>query len=708
MTKKLLSLIMLATGISANAQNYPGFLQDNYSGIHGIMANPASIVDSRMKADISLASASFSANNDLLGINLFKWATDPNFSFTKDSKFFTNPNNNAIVFADAMGPGFMLNINPKHAIAVSSRARSIANFSNFNGELYNQFKDGTDGLDEGFDINVGSPIGVAHVWGELGATYAFVILDKKQHFLKGGLTAKYLQGGANGYLDTKDIRVKYTPEDPNIAGSEDTFYTNGSLLMGTNKDYLSDNSVSNFDTNSKGYGLDFGFVYEWRPDFEKYDVTKAKPADNNFKDLNKYKIRAGFSIRDLGSISYKNTTLYSFEINNQIFTKDDLDNAENLSDLFNYQKGTKDLIVHLPTAMHFDVDWHIHNKFYLNFNGNIGLTSKTSLNSSSINNTVMLTPRYETKWFSLFVPVNYNEVYDILQVGTGLRMGPVFIGSSSVITNLTQYSKAADVYLGFKIPIYHGHYTDTDGDGVHDKEDACPNLAGPVENKGCPWPDTDKDGVLDKDDKCPNDAGAKENDGCPWGDADGDGVLDNVDNCLTVAGPPENNGCPWPDTDNDGITDNIDKCPTVPGVASLDGCPEPVPVAPVVIALDSEEAKIIEKKLDSYTQTFEFYTGKATFKPGSTTGLDNVIALMNEYPTTNYNIDGHTDNVGNPASNKKLSSERAKSVREYLISKGIDPNRLKATGYGHTKPIASNKTPKGQALNRRVEINLAK
>jgi len=65
-----------------------------------------------------------------------------------------------------------------------------------------------------------------------------------------------------------------------------------------------------------------------------------------------------------------------------------------------------------------------------------------------------------------------------------------------------------------------------------------------VENKGCPWPDTDGDGILDKDDKCPNNPGPKENDGCPYKDTDGDGVLDKDDDCPNVPGPKENNGCP--------------------------------------------------------------------------------------------------------------------------------------------------------------------
>ncbi|WP_347219021.1 VWA domain-containing protein [Chryseobacterium sp.] len=87
---------------------------------------------------------------------------------------------------------------------------------------------------------------------------------------------------------------------------------------------------------------------------------------------------------------------------------------------------------------------------------------------------------------------------------------------------------------------------DKDQDGIPNKEDQCPDVAGPVENNGCPWPDTDSDAVIDKDDACP-----------------------------TVAGPPENNGCPWPDTDGDGVLDKDDACPTVPGMPEYNGCPKP-------------------------------------------------------------------------------------------------------------------------------------
>ena len=111
---------------------------------------------------------------------------------------------------------------------------------------------------------------------------------------------------------------------------------------------------------------------------------------------------------------------------------------------------------------------------------------------------------------------------------------------------------------------------DTDGDGIIDSEDACPTVAGLAEFNGCP--DTDGDGIADKDDACPTEKGTKANNGCP--DTDGDGVVDKDDACPTVAGPAENKGCPWPDTDGDGVVDKDDKCPNTPGPVANQGCPE--------------------------------------------------------------------------------------------------------------------------------------
>lgn len=113
---------------------------------------------------------------------------------------------------------------------------------------------------------------------------------------------------------------------------------------------------------------------------------------------------------------------------------------------------------------------------------------------------------------------------------------------------------------------------DTDGDGVPDFKDDCPNYAGLKSFKGCP--DSDGDGIADSEDECPNMAGVAEKNGCPDEDKDGDGIPDAQDSCPNIAGSAENNGCPGGDQDKDGIPDSVDKCPNLYGVSSAKGCPD--------------------------------------------------------------------------------------------------------------------------------------
>ena len=231
---------------------------------------------------------------------------------------------------------------------------------------------------------------------------------------------------------------------------------------------------------------------------------------------------------------------------------------------------------------------------------------------------------------------------------------------------------------------------DTDGDGIPDKDDACPDVAGLKEFNGCP--DTDGDGIADKDDACPEVAGLKEFNGCP--DTDGDGVPDKDDKCPDVAGPAENGGCPWPDTDGDGVLDKDDQCVNEAGPASNNGCPEPN---------DDDQ-----KRLNQYAKTILFDTGKATIKFQSAEVLNQIINVLKKFPKSRFRIEGYTDSTGNKQRNITLSQNRADAVKIYLIQGGIDAGRLESKGYGPDRPIASNKNKKGRELNRRVEINLIK
>ena len=198
--------------------------------------------------------------------------------------------------------------------------------------------------------------------------------------------------------------------------------------------------------------------------------------------------------------------------------------------------------------------------------------------------------------------------------------------------------------------------SDSDGDGVVDSLDQCPNTPQgvKVDEKGCPL-DSDKDGVPDYLDKCPN---------------------------TPLGAPVDKVGCPL-DSDGDGVFDYLDKCPGTPKGVMVDskGCPL------------------------SFTLNIEFDFDKADIRPQYDAELKKAAEFIEKYPAPKILIAGHTDNRGDAQYNLQLSQRRAEAVRQYLIDHfNIDANKLVAKGYGETQPIADNATEAGRQKNRRVEV----
>lgn len=203
-----------------------------------------------------------------------------------------------------------------------------------------------------------------------------------------------------------------------------------------------------------------------------------------------------------------------------------------------------------------------------------------------------------------------------------------------------------------------------------------------------PPPDSDGDGVTDDIDRCPNTpAGAKVDQyGCEF-DEDGDGVVDRLDKCPgTPKGTPvDASGCPL-DSDGDGVVDTLDKCPNTPQGDKVDsvGC------------TIKDEIKL---------QGVNFATGSAELVPESDFVLSYAVETLKKYPNVVIEVRGHTDNKGSKKLNKKLSQKRAESVMAYLQSHGVT-NTMTAKGYGEEHPIADNKTTDGRLENRRVTLHI--
>lgn len=254
---------------------------------------------------------------------------------------------------------------------------------------------------------------------------------------------------------------------------------------------------------------------------------------------------------------------------------------------------------------------------------------------------------------------------------------------------------------------------DEDLDGVADQEDMCPTIPGTPGLQGCP--DLDQDGITDAEDLCPGQAGVAKFGGCP--DTDGDGIADPDDDCPRQAGLAKFNGCV--DSDQDGITDRKDRCPKQPGLEAFRGCPDsdgdgiedrkdkcPTSFGPLANEGCPEIKPEDSVILDLAVQDVNFQTGKASLIESSFSTLDKIVDLLDRYPDYALSIEGHTDSEGDEVINQTLSEERAQACLEYLVLKGIPKSRLKAIGYGETQPIMTNDSSNGRSRNRRVEFDL--
>jgi len=282
---------------------------------------------------------------------------------------------------------------------------------------------------------------------------------------------------------------------------------------------------------------------------------------------------------------------------------------------------------------------------------------------------------------------------------------------------------------------------DADGDGLVGKDDACLREAEDVDGfedeDGCPDVDNDADGLLDGDDQCPDEAedtdGFEDDDGCPDHDHDGDGIANDVDQCPDHPedkdGDRDDDGCPdiFTDTDADGIGDERDVCPEEPedpdGWDDVDGCPDPDNDGDAVLDADDlcpnqagavassgcpEEVKAV-KRGDRIVilEKVLFVSGKDIILRRSHPVLQAVTQTILDNPDAgDIQIEGHTDSDGSEAANLDLSQARAVAVMRFLVQRGVDPDRLRAVGYGESTPIADNATSDGKQRNLRVEFKI--
>ena len=603
-------LLAARTGVG---QGWIGLAQSNYGGTNSLYINPSALADSRHKFYLNVAGADFNFYNTYIQLDL----PGPAREFldgTRELKreYLTEQLSGGTKFASVTGelrlPSLMISLGPRQGLAFTNRVRAFVQASNVSENLarlarYGLGQAGQLGLanrllsDNSFNLSVGA-------YHEFALSYARTLTTNQEHFWKVGGTVKYLVGLGGGYLLNEGTQYQVYSADSVQLQSRNLSYgfVNTALYkqpgFGAGMLYSSQRP-------GQGFGLDLGATYEWRPEYDQYQYH-MDGQDWTDNSRNKYRLRVGLALTDLGAISYNNSQYVQQAqlANTRTVQLGHLDtikirNADQIRNtaqrLVGLSSQSTKFTSYLPTTLRLTADYRLVNHLFAGLLWTQNVLPASTIGQRSISS-LALTPRIEFSHAEIAVPLILANNYRKFQLGAMVRLGPLVVGSDNLggLVNLTG-TTGADLYFGLNLALQKHKHKDKDGDQVSNKLDKCPKVKGTWEFRGCPdrdndhvqdavdecpdvpglpqfkgCPDTDGDGIPDKLDACPKEAGLVQFQGCP--DRDKDGVKDAEDACPDVPGPPALHGCP--DRDGDGVTDADDQCPDVAGPAEHHGCPD--------------------------------------------------------------------------------------------------------------------------------------
>jgi outer membrane protein OmpA-like peptidoglycan-associated protein len=681
--KKATLLVLGLVGcLAALPQSFVGYGYDNYSGVSGVLLNPGNLAGSKYKVNVNIISFSTLSGNNAYELdkkNLFTLK----FSHLSEGYGYYKASNTNYKYAytntDIVGPSAMFTIDKRDAIGITTRVRNVGDIFNLSDPLF-RLMGNPDASFYNTNIVNRSLQFKTMSFAELGLSLGRVLVQSDKYRLKAGITGKYISGIEYASISTGQMNMNIDPTNKitSFTGGVDVRYSSNLENLGSGA------SIQDALTkhNGNGWGLDLGLVYEYKPIEDPY------------------KLRLGISLTDIGSVSFTNSPngqSYMGALTGHNTTELIKADSENVNQYFTrlqdsgliVAKGASSKIkANLPTALHLNADYHVYKKIFVNADILFNTVANTNQVTPNYITTATITPRLEKKWFSVYSPVSYN-VQGQLNWGAGVRVGPLFVGSGSVMSNLIKNRiQHADVHIGLTVPIFQHNKNEEKKEKKEKKEDK--KKSDTLYRKILITHDRDSDGVVDEKDACPDSAGPIQLLGCP--DDDGDGVPNNKDKCPGVKGSPNFEGCPAPDSDGDGVNDDDDKCPLVKGTKANAGCP---PIrADLMMSVSRASNRIF------------FVRAKSNLEKNSMKELDHVVSVLKADTTLKLVIQGHTDSEGTDERNAALSVRRAMAVKKYLMTRGIADNRLETHGYGAHRPIASNETAEGMAQNRRVEMIL--
>ncbi|MBO9730493.1 MAG: hypothetical protein J7623_17765 [Chitinophaga sp.] len=452
--KKIFTFLLLSCCATTYAQDFAGFRTSSYAGVTAVFSNPANIADSRYRWDVNLFGVNASVSN-----NQFKYKLgDIGSAFNEDTlknQFFGQGKGltKALVNVGVIAPSAMFNVG-RFAFAVTSRVRVVANVTDLDGKFTDKIiNNGSSDADLPYNIASNSNMRVSvNGWAEYGVSVAREVLSMGPHYLKAGVSLKYLSGAGNGTINVDHLHGTMNVDKVR----QDVYLTNASGKVGMN---FAGFNISDFDAadvlkfTGHGVGAELGAVYEYRPESE-------------LNGVNKYKFRIGVSLMDIGKIRYERDVTRSgtFTIGIPAGQQFSMKNLEDVK-IDNYKtelgkypqyftpaadNNSSSYSVSLPTTLQVNGDYHIRDAFYVNMDVQLSLAGgKNKPYNAQYFNGFSITPRYDGRIFGFFLPVSYNELSK-LNAGASFRVGPLFVGSGSVLTALLGSSHQVDGFVGVR------------------------------------------------------------------------------------------------------------------------------------------------------------------------------------------------------------------------------------------------------------------
>ncbi len=480
--KKIIVILILSTalfGRNTSAQTLNGMATGNYAGIAGLNFNPASIVDSRLKFDLNIASGQVYFYNNFLDAKPLLFARrmlqdDPyNSSFAavkNDLMKPIAPPPGGVVRARQNSEfqlplSFMLTTGKRSAIALNLRNRYELTVDNLNPLTAQMFYEelnepklfGVAMNNNGFTNNFMN-------WQEVGFTYGRVLMNANKHFIKAAVTAKWLGGNAASYIHADELSVTF--KDPATLSMYSPRMEYARTIRADVDLFTRRGLFSSLEAQSVGW--DLGFVYEFRGRIGNFKYTDEDYQNRLRRDKNKYTLRLGIALNDIGRLEYDRLPLtrdHSANISNWNFSGVKANNLREWDTAYskqvNYIAGADSTFsVRLPTGFIANADLHLFGGFYINAAlqrrvENIGKEATTSLFSPEW---FAITPRFEGRHFGLYIPLLIRN--NTSQVGATVRLGPLYIGSNNLMALIQNpLVPSADVHAGFRIPIGFGKPT---------------------------------------------------------------------------------------------------------------------------------------------------------------------------------------------------------------------------------------------------------